>query len=109
MNKIETKIDNLFNELESSDLYKNYISIKKKLESNKDIISLINEIKKYQKIAVNNKDNSVEEKLKKLYQKLELYPIYQSYIITKEELEQELFEIKESFEKYFKDILKIEE
>ncbi len=108
MNNIESKIDELFDDIEKSNLYKNYKRIKEQLEKDKDIMGLIDEIKKYQKLAANNKsDNSVEEKLKKLYKKLESYPIYQSYLIIKEDLNQQLFEIKETFEKYFKDILDI--
>lgn len=109
MKIIENKIDNLFDELEQSDLYKNYINAKKQLEDNNEIMDLIEEIKKYQKIATNNKDNSVEDKIKELNKKLESYPLYQSYLIIKEELEQELFQIKEVFEKYFHDILKLED
>lgn len=108
MNNIESKIDDLFDDIEKSNLYKDYKRIKKQLENDKTIMNLIEDIKKYQKLAINNRnDNSVEEKLKKLYEKLESYPIYQSYLIVKEELNQQLFEVKETFEKYFKDILSI--
>ena len=72
-------------------------------------MSIIQEIKRYQKIGTNNKDNSVEDKIKELNIKLESYPLYQSYLIIKEELEEELFNIKEVFEKYFHDILKLED
>ena len=109
MNDINKRIDNLFDELEESELYKNYKRIKKQLEDNKEIMSIIQEIKRYQKIGTNNKDNSVEDKIKELNIKLESYPLYQSYLIIKEELEEELFNIKEVFEKYFHDILKLED
>ena len=107
MSDIENKIDELFNLLEESNVFKDYVKIKKQLEEDKDINNLIEDIKRYQKIATNNKDNSVEEKLKELYLKLESYPIYQSYLNIKEELNEELFGIKEVFDKYFSDILKI--
>ena len=109
MNDINKKVDDLFDKLEESELYKNYINAKKQLEDNKEIINIINEIKRYQKIGTNNKDNSVEEKIKELNKKLESYPLYQSYLISKEELEEELFNIKEVFDKYFHDILKLED
>jgi len=107
MNNIQDKIDELFNELEKSKLYKDYVSVKRQLENDEEIMKLISEIKRYQKILANNKDMSVEEKIRKLYYKLESYPIYQSYLIIKENLNEELFMIKEIFEKYFQDILKI--
>ena len=108
MKKIEKEIDSLFDELENTDLYKKYLKVKIQLENDKDIMDLINEIKRYQKIGTNNKDKSVELKIKELKKELESYPLYQSYLIIKEELEEELFGIKETFEKYFNDILNID-
>ena len=107
MNNIENKIDDLFDELEKSKLYNDYIKVKNQLEFNDEIMNLISEIKRYQKISANNVDKSVDDKLKELKLKLESYPIYQSYLNIKEDLENELFEIKDTFEKYFKDILKL--
>lgn len=107
MNDIKMKVDVLFDELEETILYKDYVKIKKQLKEDKDINNLINEIRRYQKIATNNKDESVENKIKELYKKLESYPIYQSYLNIKEELESELYIIKENFELYFKELLKM--
>lgn len=107
MNDIQYKIDKLFDELEETILYKDYVKIKKQLQEDKDINNLIDEIRKYQKIATNNKDKSVENKIKELYEKLESYPIYHSYLNIKEELENELYIIKENFELYFKKLLEI--
>lgn len=105
MNDIYIKIDKLFDELEESTLYKDIIKIKQKLISNKEIMNIIEEIKRYQKIVTNNKDMILEKKIKDLYLKLESYPLYQSYLIKKDELEEELFMIKDIFEKYFKELL----
>lgn len=107
MDNINKKINDLFDELEESKLYNDYLRVKKQLEANDEIMNLIKEIKRYQKILANNNDKSVGEKLKNLRFNLESYPIYQSYLGIKEELENELFEIKDTFEKYFKDILKL--
>ena len=107
MDNINKKINDLFDKLEESKLYNDYLRVKKQLEANDEIMNLINEIKRYQKILANNNDKSVGEKLKSLRFNLESYPIYQSYLGIKEELENELFEIKDTFEKYFKDILKL--
>ena len=107
MNKIKEDIDKLFCELKEKEVYKNYVSVKKQLEDNEEISNIINEIRRLQKIVTNNKDANVEIELKKLYDKLNSYPIYQSYLSIKEELEEELFNIKEPLEKYFNDILKL--
>lgn len=107
MNNIEDKIDNLFDEIEMSNLYKDYVDVKKQLRNNKEINCIINDIKRLQKIVTNTKDENIELKLKELYDKLDKYPLYQSYLILKDELENELFMIKEVFEKYFCELLKI--
>lgn len=105
MSDIEEKIDELFDDFEESKLYKDYLSVQDKISKDKEIISVINEIKKFQKISANNKDKSVELKINELYKKLESYPIYQSYLIMHDEIEEELFMIKEVFDKYFNNLL----
>ena len=107
MNNIESKIDELFDELEDSKLYKDYVKVKESLENNSEIMDLINEIKRYQKISANNKDESVDGKIKELYDELNSYPLYQSYLIIKEELEEKLFMIKNIFENTFNDMLSL--
>lgn len=105
MSDIEEKIDELFDDFEESKLYKDYLNVQDKISKDKEIISVINEIKKFQKISANNKDKSVELKINELYKKLESYPIYQSYLIMHDEIEEELFMIKEVFDKYFNNLL----
>ena len=107
MNSITSKIDELFDEFEKSTLYKNYLECKKQLKNNSEINNLMNDIRRLQKIAVNNKDETVEKELKNLTGKLNTYPLYVSYLNLKEEVEEELFIIKEQFDKYFSEILKI--
>lgn len=107
MSDIKEKIDELFDDFEESKLYKDYLSVQDKMANDEEIISVINEIKKFQKISANNKDKSVELKINDLYKKLESYPIYQSYLIMHDEIEEELFMIKEIFDKYFMDLLSL--
>ena len=107
MNNIEKEIDNLFNELESSDLYKNYKKVKKQLEENNELNKILTEVKRLQKIAVNEKDKNVDIELKKLYKTLDNYPLYQSYLSIKEELEEELQNISITLNNYFKSILEL--
>lgn len=104
-----SSIDELFNYIESSKLYNDYVNVRKKLKSNEEIMNLIKEIKRYQKIATNNKDCSVEMKLKELYKQLHAYPLYSSYLLIKDELEENMLMIRDMFDKYFYDLLKIED
>lgn len=109
MNDISNEIDNLFDSFENSKLYKDFVSAKKQLESNEEIMNIIKKIKRLQKIATNNRDEIVEKEIKDLYKKLESYPLYQSYLIIKESVQNELFQVKEQFDKYFKNILNLDD
>ena len=106
MNDIEEKIDELFDELKNKDIYLNYIKAKKQLKSNNEVTNIINKIKRLQKICTNNDDPKLEDEIKELYDALNSYPIYQSYLNLKDLLNEELIIIKNQFENYFKDILK---
>ena len=108
MNDIKKDIDGLFNEFEKTNLYNDYLNAKKKLEKNEEIMEVIKRIKELQKIATKNKNERLEKQIKDLYSKLNGYPLYQSYLILKDEIEEKLFFLKEQFDKYFSDILFIE-
>ena len=64
---IESSIEELFNSINNSNEYKEYKLIVNTLESNKEVIDLIEEIKKLQKEAVNleykNDDRYLEKKI----------------------------------------------
>ena len=105
MNNVQNKIDKLFDDLEESALYKDFIKIKEKLLDNKEIMDIISEIKRLQKLATNNEDIVLERNIRKLYAKLEAYPLYQSYLIKKDELAEKLYMVKSIFENYFKELL----
>ena len=107
MNNIKCDIDKLFDELKVSKTYTEYQEVINKLHNNKKIMDLIKEIKRLQKILVNSKDNVVEKELNSLIDELNSYPLYQTYLIKKDELEDKLKEIKNLFESYFNEILKI--
>lgn len=108
MNEIKDEIILLFSDLKMSKLYKDYVKVKENLKNNSEITTLIKNIKRMQKIATNNKDVKIEKDLKKMYDKLYSIPLYQSYLIIKEELEENLYMISDNFDKYFKSILFID-
>ena len=109
MNEIDKDIDDLFDSFEESKLYKDFVSVKKQLESNEEIMNIITRIKRLQKIATNNEDETVEKEIKDLYKKLESYPLYQSYLIIKDLVQDELFVVKDQFDGYFKEILNLDD
>ena len=108
MNNIFQKLDLMYGSIANSNLYKNYVMSSEKLSKNDDIKNIILKIKRLQKIITNEYDYSIEEELKNLYCILEEYPLYQSYISFKQELEDKISEINTQFDNYFRLILKID-
>ena len=83
---IESSIEELFNSINNSNEYKEYKLIVNTLESNKEVIDLIEEIKKLQKEAVNleykNDDRYLEldKKIKEKEKILNNNKYYQEYL-----------------------------
>ncbi len=71
------KIDEIINKIESSELYLKYLDIKKKIDNNKELVMLINEVKVLQKDVVHHLDK--KEKLNKKIDELNTYPLYREY------------------------------
>ena len=93
MDSVKKDIDELFKDIETSSLYKRYIEITRQMSNNKELIKLIDEIKRLQKILVNTDDKVIEKELLNLYDKLNSYPIYQSYLETVKELNNIVYNI----------------
>lgn len=105
MNNTRNEIDELFDEIKKTDIYINYISCKKQLQGNEEIINIINEIKENQIKITRKYNNKLDIEIKKLYNKLYSYPIYQSYLEYKEDMNNLLESIAKEFNYYFKEIL----
>ena len=79
------KIEELFETIKSSQEYKNYMEIKKIIEDNDEINSLVNEIKRLQQKSVKleaKKDDSykdVDRVIDEKVSQLNLIPLYQEY------------------------------
>lgn len=108
-NKILEKTDEIIEIIKNSNEYQQYIEISKKMKDNKEIVSLINNIKKLQQKLVKEQslgndinvlDNEINDKLKRL----EEYPIYLEYLYLQEDLNKSINLIKESIEDYINNI-----
>lgn len=75
--EILNKIDEIISLIENSLEYQKYLSLKKDLDNNKEIILLINEIKVLQKDVVHHFDK--KEILNKKLNELESIPLYREY------------------------------
>ena len=109
---IENSISELFNSIESSSEYQEYKKIKDILESDKEVIDLVEEIKKLQQestaLEYNNDpkyvelDKVIEDKVKKLNE----MPTYNKYLQAMEEFNQVLKMSSSIIEDYVEDIIK---
>ncbi len=93
---IESKLEELFNSIENSKLYKEYRSIENILNKDEEIKKLIDEIKTLEKKATyleNNGDDSyklVDEEIRKKSDILNSKQVYIEYLNKMEEFNDEL-------------------
>ena len=88
MNDFEKALEKLRNDLYQNPLIKEYFSLKKQLDENKDILKLKEDIKK----ATSEGNIDLFNKLKLDYDN---HPIVNNYKITKDEVNNLLLQIKE--------------
>ena len=110
---IESSIEELFNSINNSNEYKEYKLIVNTLESNKEVIDLIEEIKKLQKEAVNleykNDDRYLEldKKIKEKEKILNNNKYYQEYLSKLKDFNNTLLASSSLIEDYVTDKVSI--
>lgn len=104
MNKeIENKIDEIINEIESSDDYKKYLFLREQLSNNKELSELINRVKVMQKDVVHKKRK--QEELDKLMDELNSNPLYREYNNCLYEINNTYGIIESTLNNYFNSIM----
>ena len=106
MNNIISDVENLKENILSSDEYKTYKECERVLDNNKEINDVIESIKSTQKIIINKEDKNEntekeEIELNSLYQKLNTYKEYTNYIEASKKLNEIITYIQKEFEDYF--------
>ena len=103
---INESINDLFEAIEQSNEYKNYLEIGKILENDEEIKNLIEEIKKLQQESVrleyeNNLEyKKIDKEIKNKVDKLNKMPIYQEYLRRMDTFNNVLSESSNNIEKY---------
>lgn len=103
---INNTIEDLFKTIEESDEYKKYLKIKNVLNSDEEIMKLIEEIKDLQKKSVRleyNNDSSYKNIDKEIKMKVDILnskPVYKEYLNRMEILNDILSESSNNIEKY---------
>ena len=110
MNNIIKDVEELKDLLIESEEYKNYNDSLKKVESNKEINEVINNVKKLQKEIVNKTSKKEDTKLlnkelNNLYDKLFSISEYKEYIDNSKKLNELITSIQKNFEKYFNSLI----
>ncbi len=106
---IENKIEDLFNTINNSSEYQDYIEIKNKLEANEEINEIISDIKKLQKEATyleyheDKRYLEVDEQTKKKVDLLNSKPLYQEYLAKMKKLNDVLATSSKMLENYLND------
>ena len=106
MNDIINDVEELKEKVILSYEYKEYKKCEEILDNNKEINEIINKIKKVQQTIIKKEDKNDEvdkEKieLNSLYEKLNTYSEYTSYINASKKLNEMITYIQKEFENYF--------
>lgn len=104
--KVLQEIDQLVEIIEHSNEYQTYLNIQQKMSQNKELMQLIDYIKKTEQdiakkeqCGLNTKD--AIQRLNQLISKLEEYPIYQEYQVRQEDLNHQFQLITSAINYYF--------
>lgn len=109
-NEIKEELKKIINEISSSGDYQEYLKISEKMKKNKEIITLIEEIKTLQKELVKNeyykKDLTIIEKeYNEKLKQLNNYPLYQSFLEKQEKINDKLKYVKDEIQNFFDEII----
>jgi len=93
------KVDEIIEVIKTSPNYQKYLLLQEKMNSNQDLINLINEVKDLQKMIVNGKDR--ETLLKEKMDLLENNPLYREYNNTICEINNMFAIVENTLNNYF--------
>lgn len=103
---ILNKVDEIINYIKKSKTYLEYEELMIKIKDNKEINTLIESIKKYQKRIVNHPDEEkiLDLKIKECIDELESYPLYIAFINTQSDLNNMINIFESRINNYFFDV-----
>lgn len=93
------KVDEIIEVIKKSPNYQKYLLLQEKMNSNQELINLINEVKDLQKMIVNGKDKEIE--LKEKMALLENNPLYREYNNTLNDINNEFAIVENTLNNYF--------
>lgn len=93
------KVDEIIETIKTSSNYQKYLLLQEKMNSNQELINLINEVKNLQKMIVNGKNK--EDELKEKMSLLENNPLYREYNNTINDINNEFSIVENTLNNYF--------
>ena len=105
MEEFYNNLDSVVSTIKNSKEYKKCITLKKQMDSNEDIKSLVSRIKSLQKKYIRTNDDNIKLELEKLEKKLEEIPIYHIYIDNLEKVNNMINYVKDELNDYFDKLL----
>lgn len=102
MEELNKAIDEVISCITESSEYKNCILLKKQMDSNEEIVELVDEIKKIQKDYIkSNYNNDLKKELDSKVKKLESIPIYNIYLNNLDVVNSKIDLVKDELNDYF--------
>lgn len=105
MEKLNKSLDEVVDCIKESKEYKKCIELKKKMETNDEINSLIKEIKLKQKKYIRTNDSNILSELNELEERLNCLPIYHVYTMNLEKVNEYINYVKDELNDYFLELL----
>ena len=109
MEKLYKSLNEVIDCIKESPEYKDCIKIKEQMDSNGELVELINKVKELQKKYIrSNYDSNIKDELDKLEAKLNNIPIYNIYLSKLEIVNEKIDYVKDSLNDYFYKLLNVE-
>ena len=106
MEKLYKSLNEVIDCIKESPEYKDCIKIKEQMDSNEELVELINKVKELQKKYIrSNYDSNIKKELDKYESKLKEIPIYNIYLEKLEEVNKMIDYVKDSLNDYFDKLL----
>lgn len=106
MENVNESLRDVVDCIKTSKEYKSCILLKEKMNSNEEILHLINRIKSLQKQYIrNNYDSALKEELESVLSELSNIPIYSVYMQNLEKVNQKIDYVKDELNDYFYHLL----
>lgn len=106
MEKLYKSLDEVITCIKESPEYRDCLKIKEQMDSNEELVDLINKVKDLQKKYIrSNYDSNIKEELDKCQTKLNEIPIYNIYLKELEEVNYMIDYVKDSLNTYFDNLL----